>query len=44
MVLHEIEELPLEEVAQALGCSTRTVKRRLRSAREKLLRDVEVRS
>ena len=36
-VLHEIEELPLEEVAAALGCSTRTVKRRLRAAREKLL-------
>jgi RNA polymerase sigma-70 factor (ECF subfamily) len=36
-VLHEIEELALEEVAVALACSTRTVKRRLRSAREKLL-------
>jgi RNA polymerase sigma-70 factor (ECF subfamily) len=36
-VLHEIEELPLEEVAAALDCSTRTVKRRLRAAREKLL-------
>jgi RNA polymerase sigma-70 factor, ECF subfamily len=36
-VLHEIEELPLEEVAAALSCSTRTVKRRLRAAREKLL-------
>lgn len=36
-VLHEIEELPLEEVAAALACSTRTVKRRLRGAREKLL-------
>jgi RNA polymerase sigma-70 factor (ECF subfamily) len=40
-VLHEVEELPLEEVANALGCSTRTVKRRLRAARERLL---EVRS
>lgn len=36
-VLHEVEELPLEEVAAALGCSTRTVKRRLRSARQRLL-------
>jgi RNA polymerase sigma-70 factor (ECF subfamily) len=36
-VLHELEELPLEEVAVALNCSTRTVKRRLRSAREALL-------
>lgn len=36
-VLHEVEELPLEEVAAALHCSTRTVKRRLRAAREKLL-------
>jgi len=36
-VLHEVEDLPLEEVAAALACSTRTVKRRLRAAREKLL-------
>ncbi len=36
-VLHEVEDLPLEEVASALRCSTRTVKRRLRAAREKLL-------
>jgi RNA polymerase sigma-70 factor (ECF subfamily) len=36
-VLHEVEDLPLEEVATALGCSTRTVKRRLRAARGKLL-------
>jgi RNA polymerase sigma-70 factor (ECF subfamily) len=36
-VLHEVEDLPLEEVAAALGCSTRTVKRRLRSARQKLI-------
>ena len=36
-VLHEVEDLPLEEVAAALHCSTRTVKRRLRAAREKLL-------
>jgi RNA polymerase sigma-70 factor (ECF subfamily) len=36
-VLHEVEDLPLEEVAVALRCSTRTVKRRLRSARQKLL-------
>jgi len=35
-VLHELENLPLEEVAAALGCSTRTIKRRLRSARVKL--------
>jgi RNA polymerase sigma-70 factor, ECF subfamily len=40
-VLHEVEDLPLEEVAQALRCSTRTVKRRLRAARQKL---VEVRA
>jgi RNA polymerase sigma-70 factor (ECF subfamily) len=40
-VLHEVESLPLEEVAAALACSTRTVKRRLRTARQKLL---EVRS
>jgi RNA polymerase sigma-70 factor (ECF subfamily) len=36
-VLHELEEQSLDEVAEALGCSTRTVKRRLRSAREQLL-------
>jgi RNA polymerase sigma-70 factor (ECF subfamily) len=36
-VLHEVEDLPLEEVAAALGCSTRTVKRRLRSARQELV-------
>src|SRR5207302_2058320 len=36
-VMHEIEELALEEVAAALDCSTRTVKRRLRAAREKLM-------
>jgi RNA polymerase sigma-70 factor, ECF subfamily len=36
-VLHEVEDLPLEEVAAALSCSTRTVKRRLRAAREKLI-------
>ncbi|HZS40689.1 MAG TPA: RNA polymerase sigma factor [Polyangia bacterium] len=36
-VLHEVEDLPLEEVATALRCSTRTVKRRLRAAREKLI-------
>jgi RNA polymerase sigma-70 factor (ECF subfamily) len=39
-VLHEIEDLPLEDVAAVLRCSTRTVKRRLRAARQKL---VEVR-
>jgi len=38
LVLHEVEGLPLEEVAVALNCSTRTVKRRLRAAREQLLR------
>ena len=36
-VLFEVEELPLADVAVALGCSTRTIKRRLRSARAKLL-------
>ncbi len=36
-VLHEVEDLPLEEVASALKCSTRTVKRRLRAARQKLV-------
>jgi RNA polymerase sigma-70 factor (ECF subfamily) len=36
-VLHEVEDLPLEEVAAALACSTRTVKRRLRAARQKLV-------
>jgi RNA polymerase sigma-70 factor (ECF subfamily) len=36
-VLHEVEDLPLDDVAAVLRCSTRTVKRRLRSAREKLL-------
>ncbi|HEX6839256.1 MAG TPA: sigma-70 family RNA polymerase sigma factor, partial [Polyangia bacterium] len=38
-VLHEVEELPLEDVAAVLRCSTRTVKRRLRAAREKLLQN-----
>jgi len=37
-VLHDLEEQPLDAVAEALRCSTRTVKRRLRSAREQLLR------
>lgn len=37
-VLHEVEELPLDEVALTLRCSTRTVKRRLRVARRKLIR------
>jgi RNA polymerase sigma-70 factor (ECF subfamily) len=37
-VMFEVEELPLEDVAAALSCSTRTVKRRLRTARHKLLR------
>jgi RNA polymerase sigma-70 factor (ECF subfamily) len=36
-VLHEVEELPLEDVAAVLRCSTRTIKRRLRAARTKLL-------
>ena len=36
-VLHEVEELALEDVAAVLRCSTRTVKRRLRAARAKLL-------
>jgi RNA polymerase sigma-70 factor (ECF subfamily) len=36
-VLHDLEEQPLDAVAEALRCSTRTVKRRLRSARERLL-------
>jgi RNA polymerase sigma-70 factor, ECF subfamily len=36
-VLFEVEGLPLEEVASVLDCSTRTVKRRLRTARTKLL-------
>jgi len=36
-VLHELEHQPLEELAAALNCSTRTVKRRLRSAREKIV-------
>ncbi|MDB4964754.1 MAG: hypothetical protein JWN44_443 [Myxococcales bacterium] len=36
-VLHEVEELPLEDVAAVLRCSTRTVKRRLRVARTKLI-------
>lgn len=37
-VLFEVEELGIAEVAATLGCSTRTIKRRLRSARQKLLR------
>jgi RNA polymerase sigma-70 factor (ECF subfamily) len=36
-VLFEVEGLPLEEVAAALRCSTRTVKRKLHSGRSKLL-------
>ena len=34
---HEVEDLPLEDVAAVLRCSTRTVKRRLRTARGKLM-------
>ncbi len=37
-VMFEVEDLPLDEVAAALACSTRTVKRRLRSARSKILK------
>jgi RNA polymerase sigma-70 factor (ECF subfamily) len=36
-VLHDVEELALDDVAAVLRCSTRTVKRRLRAARAKLL-------
>lgn len=36
-VMFEVEEMSLDEVAAALDCSTRTVKRRLRTARRKLL-------
>ena len=35
-VMHEIENLGLDEIAAAMRCSTRTVKRRLRSARIKV--------
>jgi len=35
-VLFELDEVPLDECATVLGCSTRTVKRRLRAARETL--------
>ncbi len=44
LILHEVEGLPLEEVAVALNCSTRTIKRRLRAARERLLRATGTRS
>jgi RNA polymerase sigma-70 factor, ECF subfamily len=37
-VMHEIENIGLEEIAEAMRCSTRTVKRRLRSARVKVAR------
>jgi RNA polymerase sigma-70 factor (ECF subfamily) len=37
-VLFEVEELSVADVAAALGCSTRTVKRRLRTARAQLMR------
>jgi RNA polymerase sigma-70 factor (ECF subfamily) len=43
-VLHEVEELPLDEIAVALDCSTRTVKRRLRAARQRLLATPEASS
>ncbi|MCU1280361.1 MAG: hypothetical protein JWM53_3907 [bacterium] len=36
-VMHDVEQLPLGEVASVLRCSTRTVKRKLRTAREKIL-------
>lgn len=36
-VLHDLEALPVDEIASAMRCSSRTVKRRLRSARATLL-------
>jgi RNA polymerase sigma-70 factor (ECF subfamily) len=36
-VLHDAEGVVIDQIAEALRCSTRTVKRRLRAAREKLL-------
>jgi RNA polymerase sigma-70 factor (ECF subfamily) len=38
-VLHEMDELAQDEIAVILGCSTRTVKRKLRSARAQLCRE-----
>src|SRR5215471_5048770 len=37
-VMHELEDQGLEDIAAAMRCSTRTVKRRLRSARTKIAR------
>jgi RNA polymerase sigma-70 factor (ECF subfamily) len=37
-VLHELEELPLAEIAEVLGCGTETVKSRLRHARAEFRR------
>jgi RNA polymerase sigma-70 factor (ECF subfamily) len=39
-VMHELEDLGLDEVAAAMRCSTRTVKRRLRSARARIVRGI----
>jgi RNA polymerase sigma-70 factor, ECF subfamily len=40
-VLHEIEQLSIEECAAALGCSPRTIKRRLQTARSRIRRAAE---
>lgn len=36
IVLHDLEELPLKEVAEIVGCNMNTLKSRLRDARRKL--------
>jgi RNA polymerase sigma factor (sigma-70 family) len=36
-VLHELEDVSIDEIAAALCCSARTVKRRLHSSRARLL-------
>lgn len=40
-VLYEVEDMPLSEVAEALGCSIRRVRSSLRAARERVLAEVE---
>ena len=40
-VLYEVENMPLAEVAEALGCSVRRTRSCLRAARERVLAEVE---
>ena len=40
--LYEVEEIPMAEIAQALGCPLQTAYSRLRKARERILTEVQL--